>query len=744
MLRETVTGQPRAAIARVPSAFVRVPATVAEWLAAGILAASTIGVVVALPNLRVDIGMVRFFYPFFGSVVAISHAVTALILFWRAELARERRVAVLGGTYLFAALLALANVLALPTSMSGANLFGPHAAAWYRVVGHLAWPLGIVIFAWMPGNRNRGPARPLLLALVAATIAIGFGVLNATLLPPLVDDRGAFLPAYYFAFAISSLLSVAAICSLLRRKPTSLELWVAMSVLFLLAETILSIRAGVRFSLGSYIGRGFGVASALVVFVALTGEYIALLRRANVVERFATIAEAAPVITFIVDNDGRCTFVNGRWTALTGQAANDAFGAGYRNVIDSGDLERVEAPWRMANRARHEFSTELRFYDAHTQRHRWHLIRSSALGDASGRVEAWLVTATDIDDQRRALDEARAAQLEFRRIAEAIPQIVWTARPNGMIDWANANWYAYSGLTTAASLDVAWRTVSHPDDRAEILSRWRDAVANGQPVEMEFRLLRKDGAYRWFLTRVVPVRDNAGTLVRWYGTSTDIDERRRQGDELTRLYEREHSVAKALQSAFLPPFLPDIPGIAFDAVYRPAARETEVGGDWYDAFLLPRFPSATSWVTASKPRPPWSGCANRCGRRPCCPTSRPMTYCARRAGLSRRRRATSSRPLPTACSIAMRPRFRTPALGIRVRCCAAPRSLPRSRAAERCSASRASPQARTSSRCARGTFWPSTPTDSSNRNATSRAASSGSSMRFARTAATRRRSSLPR
>jgi hypothetical protein len=109
--------------------------------------------------------------------------------------------------------------------------------------------------------------------------------LNATLLPPLVDDRGAFLPAYYFAFAISSLLSVAAICSLLRRKPTSLELWVAMSVLFLLAETILSIRAGVRFSLGSYIGRGFGVASALVVFVALTGEYIALLRRANVVER---------------------------------------------------------------------------------------------------------------------------------------------------------------------------------------------------------------------------------------------------------------------------------------------------------------------------------------------------------------------------------------------------------------------------------------------------------------------------
>ncbi len=587
MLRDTVTGPPRAAIARVPSAFERVPATAAEWLAAATLAAITIGVFVALPNVRVDIGMVPLFYPFFGSVVSVSQAVTALILFWRAELAHERRVAALGGTYLFAALVALANVLALPNNMFGANLFGPHAAAWYRVFAHLAWPLGIAIFAWMPGDRNRGPARALVVALAAALAAIAFGAFGATLLPPLVDARGAFLPGFYLAFTVSSFISVFAICSLLRRRPTSLELWVTLSVLFLLAETILSIRSGVRFSLGSYVGRGFGVASALVVFVALTGEYIALLRRANVVERFATIAEAAPIITIIADNDGRCSFVNGRWTALTGQSANDAFGAGYRNVIHAGDLERVEGPWRIANRARREFVTELRFYDAATQRHRWHLIRSSALGDGPGRVDAWLVTATDIDDQRRALDEARAAQLEFQRIAEAIPQIVWTAQPSGTIDWANANWYAYSGLTTATSLDTAWRSVSHPEDRAEILRRWHDAIETGQPVEMEFRLLRADGAYRWFLTRVVPVRDNAGALVRWYGTSTDIDERRRQGDELTRLYEREHSVAKALQSAFLPPFLPDVAGIAFDAVYRPAARETEVGGDWYDAFLLP-------------------------------------------------------------------------------------------------------------------------------------------------------------
>lgn len=587
MLLDTVTGPPRAVTAKVPSAFVRVPATLAEWIAACVLAFATLGFVVALPNVRNDVGIVPFFFPFLGSVVVASHAVTALLLFWRAELALERRVAVLAGTFLIAAILALANVLALPTNVSGLGLLGPHAAAWYRVIGHLVWPLGVVIFAWMPGNRNHGPGRALLFALIAAAVAVLVGTYTIAGLPLLVDARGAYLPAYYLALGLAAALITAAVCSLLRRKPTSLELWVAMSAVFLLAETLLTMRAGTRFSLGSYVGRGFGLASALVVFVALTGEYIGLLRRASVVERVATIAEAAPIITVIVDRAGRCSFVNERWTAMTGQTASDAFGIGFRSVIHPEDLASEDAEWRLANRAQREFSMELRFYDATARRHRWHLIRSSPLGDVPKRVEAWLITATDIDDQRRALDEARAAQLEFQRIAEAIPQIVWTALPNGTIDWANANWYAYCGLNSGALLAHAWQIMPHPDDRAEILSRWGEAVAAGQPAEMEFRLLRRDGAYRWFLTRVVPVRDNAGEIVRWYGTSTDIDERRRQGDELTRLYEREHSVAKALQAAFLPPFLPEVPGIEFDAVYRPAARETEVGGDWYDAFILP-------------------------------------------------------------------------------------------------------------------------------------------------------------
>jgi PAS domain S-box-containing protein len=574
-------------IARVPSAFVRVPATVAEWFAAGFLTLLSLTVIVAVPDVNVNVGKVPFFIPFLGLIVTASEGVTALLLFWRAELALERRVSVLGATYLFAAILALANVWALPNVVTGTQLLGPHAAAWYRVIGHLAWPVGVVCFAWMPGNRNHGPARALIASLLAAAAVVALVAFDASVLLPLTAEHGSFLPGYYYLYSVACALTVAAICSLLRRKPTSLELWVAMSALFLLAETLIELRSGTRFSIGSYVGRGFGIASALVVFVALTGEYIGLLRRASLVERVATIAEAAPIITMIADVAGRCSFVNGRWTAVTGQSANEAFGAGYRNAIHPDDRAAEDSAWHRATRAHNEFSIELRFYDAVSQRFRWHLIRSSPLAGATRRLEAWLITATDIDDQRRALDEARAAQLEFQRIAEAIPQIVWTALPSGTIDWANANWFAYSGLDASVPLGTIWRAVSHADDRVEIVRRWQRAVAEGHPAEMEFRLRRRDGFYRWFLTRVVPVRDNAGKIVRWYGTSTDIDERRRQGDELARLYEREHSIAKALQAAFLPPFLPDVPGIAFDAVYRPAARETEVGGDWYDAFVLP-------------------------------------------------------------------------------------------------------------------------------------------------------------
>ncbi|MBV8368468.1 MAG: SpoIIE family protein phosphatase [Candidatus Eremiobacteraeota bacterium] len=115
--------------------------------------------------------------------------------------------------------------------------------------------------------------------------------------------------------------------------------------------------------------------------------------------------------------------------------------------------------------------------------------------------------------------------LQFTAIAEAIPQMVWMAQPNGNLDYANAQVYEYTGLPPGALTHRSWTSVFHPDDVAAMLAAWLRAVERGAPYEAEARMLRADGAYRWFIVRASPVRDPQGRAVaRWFGTCTDIDD----------------------------------------------------------------------------------------------------------------------------------------------------------------------------------------------------------------------------
>ncbi|HEX8070144.1 MAG TPA: ATP-binding protein [Pyrinomonadaceae bacterium] len=122
---------------------------------------------------------------------------------------------------------------------------------------------------------------------------------------------------------------------------------------------------------------------------------------------------------------------------------------------------------------------------------------------------------------------AEASEQHYRFLAESIPQQVWTARPDGWLDYVNARAVEYFGLPAAEGLGWEWPRLLHPDDVPACLERWRHALATGEPYEVEFRLRRADGAYRWFLGRALPMRDAAGRVVKWFGTNTDIDEQKR-------------------------------------------------------------------------------------------------------------------------------------------------------------------------------------------------------------------------
>ncbi|MBM7118814.1 PAS domain-containing protein [Archangium primigenium] len=119
---------------------------------------------------------------------------------------------------------------------------------------------------------------------------------------------------------------------------------------------------------------------------------------------------------------------------------------------------------------------------------------------------------------------------QFRLLAEALPQMVWTARPDGVQDYLNHRWFEYTGLSPEECQGDAWMRAFHPDDLPEYDARWRHSLATGESLEVEQRCRRLDGVWRWFLVRAIPVRDAQGRVLRWFGTCTDIDDQKRTSD----------------------------------------------------------------------------------------------------------------------------------------------------------------------------------------------------------------------
>jgi PAS domain S-box-containing protein len=126
----------------------------------------------------------------------------------------------------------------------------------------------------------------------------------------------------------------------------------------------------------------------------------------------------------------------------------------------------------------------------------------------------------EADAARRALE---ASERRHRLLTDALPQLVWTATPDGDMEYGNQHWLEYTGLAATPIDGGGWAAALHPDDRKEVLARWDEAKAAGQDCEFQGRLRRADGAYRWHLARVVPLRGEGGEIVRWLGTATDID-----------------------------------------------------------------------------------------------------------------------------------------------------------------------------------------------------------------------------
>jgi PAS domain S-box-containing protein len=136
--------------------------------------------------------------------------------------------------------------------------------------------------------------------------------------------------------------------------------------------------------------------------------------------------------------------------------------------------------------------------------------------------------------------ELAESERRFRTIADAMPQIVWSARPDGYHDYFNRRWYEFTGSTPVESEGAGWNPTLHPDDREKAWAAWHESLTTGQPYEIEYRFRARDGSYRWFIGRALPIRDEAGAVERWFGTCTDVDDLKR-AEEARELLARELS-----------------------------------------------------------------------------------------------------------------------------------------------------------------------------------------------------------
>ena len=238
--------------------------------------------------------------------------------------------------------------------------------------------------------------------------------------------------------------------------------------------------------------------------------------------RYDAVVDSAPDVILTLDDEDIIQFANPAAARQFGYAAKELIGEPAALLFED------RAAWNETRRSvlngdsvRQPVEVMARRKDGSAS----YLEVSLSRWESQSRV---LITAIlrDVNERRVAQEILRASEAQFRTLAQAMPNHVWTARPDGQLDWFNERVYEYSGVRSGTLDGGGWSTLVHPDDMSAAAELWQAALTDGAPYEAQFRIRSANGLYRWHLARAFPTRGAYGVILRWVGSNTDIEDQK--------------------------------------------------------------------------------------------------------------------------------------------------------------------------------------------------------------------------
>ncbi|MCW5627010.1 MAG: PAS domain S-box protein, partial [Burkholderiales bacterium] len=246
-----------------------------------------------------------------------------------------------------------------------------------------------------------------------------------------------------------------------------------------------------------------------------------------------TLIDALPDLVFTKDLEGRYVLCNAATLQHVGaRTPEDVIGQRIFDVYERDLARQYHDDDEQVLRGATVLNREERGVTA-DGREVWFLTTKVPIRAADGTVTGLVGVSRDITTRRAMADALSLSETRFRHLVESLPQLIWTCSPDGLCDFLSPQWVAYTGVPAENHLGLGWIDQVHPEDREATITAWLAAVTGDRDLRLEFRLKRHDGVYRWFDMRAVRQRDAAGRIVKWFGSNTDIQERR-HGDELLR------------------------------------------------------------------------------------------------------------------------------------------------------------------------------------------------------------------